>query len=75
MSEFSTPLFSTFYFKIETPSKEKSVGDLNNTWIESHLKLGALLDYNLGECIITNTTVIFFSAILGWYLFKIVIPT
>ena len=52
------------YFKIETPSKEKWVGDLNNTWIESHLKLGALLDYNLGECIITNTIVILFPLIL-----------
>ena len=38
--------------------------DLNNTWIESHLKLGALLNYNLGECIITNTTVILFPLIL-----------
>ena len=52
------------YFKIETPSKEKWVGDLSNTYIESHLKLGALLDYILGECIITNTTIILFPLIL-----------
>ena len=46
---------------------EKWVGDLSNTCIESHLKLGALLDYILGECIITNTITILlplFSAIL-----------
>ena len=38
--------------------------DLNNTWIESHLKLGALLDYIFGECIITNTIAIILPLIL-----------
>ena len=63
-SRIFTPLFSAFYFKIETPGTEKWVGDLNNTWIESHLKLGALLVYNLGECIIPNAIIILFPLIL-----------
>ena len=62
---------------METPSKEKWVGVFKNACIESHLKLGALLDYNLGECITTNTIAILFLLILCYtsgYLFKIVIP-
>ena len=43
--------------------------------IRKSFKTERITGYILGECIITNTTVIFFSAILGWYLFKIVIPT
>ena len=50
--------------KLKYLVRKNDLGDLNNTWIESHLKLGALLYYNLGECIITNTTVIFFPLIL-----------
>jgi len=41
-------MFSTFFFKIETPTMEKWVGDLSNTCIESYLKPGALLEYIFG---------------------------
>ena len=53
------------------------MGDLNNTWIESQLKLGALSVYIWGESIIANTITILFPLILCYtsgYLFKIVIP-
>ena len=29
-SEFTTPLFSIFHFKVEPPSKENELRDLNN---------------------------------------------
>ena len=56
---------------------EKWVRNLNNTWIESQLKLGALLDYIWGESIVTNIIAILLPLILSYtsgYLFKIVMP-
>ena len=49
--------------KLKYLVRKNDLGDLNNTWIESHLKLGASLDYNSGECIIPNSTVILFPLI------------
>ena len=62
---------------METPSKEKWVGVFKNACIESHLKLGALLDYIWGESIVTNIIAILLPLILSYtsgYLFKIVMP-
>ena len=44
ISRVYTTLFSKFHFKIELPSKENELRDLNNIQIENHFKMGALMD-------------------------------